>query len=231
MKKLVFFATTMLIVFILSGCSANEKIVIDKDKSSETINVSDDNVNFSKYETPITDTVYELFRPYKEELIYNDYKYDIFTKFEDSGITITKEYDDICKLINSSVILKKLYNSYSCNETNKYYEIKSNGNLLTNGSLDDQYILDSIDEFELSIESKFEVEDSNSDLVNGNVHTWKFSKNNPNKILNIKIKKDSIIKKHASLFTIIISIITFVIICLIIGIILYKKNRRNKIIY
>lgn len=230
MKNKKILVMTLIMLFVC-GCSAKQTIIIDKKNISENIVAKADNTEFFniKEDDPMTEIVYEKFRPYKEELIYNDYKYNIFSNISSTGIKINKKYDDICNLFETSHVLKKLYKKINCSSMFGYYTIKSEGPLLTGGTEDDSYILDAYENYELTIKTNYLVKNNNADKNYGNKYTWNFNKSNINKSLNININKNltNSGEKKLKIFGIILLIL--ILIFGITTIILRKKYREEKI--
>lgn len=233
MKKLRNIILLLIVVVLLCGCSVKEQITINNDGTVvEKIYVSEDNSILIEQEGSVTEIVEEIARPYKEEILYNDYKYTNFSNIDSSGVEITKKYNNICNFFNDSLALRKVYNTVNCIENDDYYEISSNGVKVINS--DNHY---DVDKIVIKLKSSSDIIDSNATNVKDKIYEWDLNNSSSTKPIYIKIKKDSGVEKivKSNTFSNVIKIIfAIIIICVLLSIIsfiLYKKNKKNRIEY
>lgn len=221
---------------ILSGCSSSENITIENTGvTNEEFKIFADNQYYYFQEDPISEYINSQVDPYRSELEQAGYSYDTYTTMDNSGIEIKKIYNNICSYFNNSHFIKRLYGSVICNETENYYEIRSNTSLLYNGNESENYLLDNFDNVRFSLETELYIDDQNADEVDKNVYTWTFKRANLDKSFRLKILKhnlsNNIVKPKNSSKTSYVVIGIIVLLVLFISYVLYMKHKRRQIDY
>ena len=179
---------------------------------------------------------------YNSIIKLKDYKYSIEEKNDISYVTFTKKSESICDSINYSLFAIYLYDRIECTENKNFIEIKSVGKQKVSVPSNEKKF--NVESLELKVQLPLPAEENNADLVNDNVYIWNYDKESlSNKSLYLKLdktklknNKDNIeekIKKdkiNNKIFTILCFVLPIIIIC-IIGTILFKKYKNNKIDY
>lgn len=229
-KKLLF----ILMIFVLTGCSATAKIIVSKDgKINENISIYNSKTNvpehYSSYDAFLKD-IYEF--NYVDEL--ENYSIKNVIDEQIVGMEFSKEDDDFCKNMEKSLFNVFFDESYECIEKDSYYELNAEGKYLICDN--DCYFDNGVDSvvFELVLPSK--AISSNAFSVNGNSYKWEFNKGDIAQI-NIKFKKyntknvDSLKDKRRSDNVAIFIIILLLLLALVVIKKLYDKYKKNRLKY
>lgn len=206
----------LLILTILTGCSATYEIHVTKDNTiNETIFVYEDNKIVDglseKKENEIFNKLLDFERGYEH------YKRETHTTEDFSGYKYTynfnyEEYDAMSQL-------RKCYETLTLNTTNEL-SITTSKKFICGTYYPEATSL------ELIITSDYYIKSSNADKIEGNKHIWNINKNNyTNKPISIKFDTNKIIEEEKEdVNTIKIIIIFIIFFTLIIFVI---KNRKK----
>lgn len=223
----------VLLMLLLTGCSANVDVNIHKDYSvTEKISILDNKENID-----VENSSYEQYASDFKEFVtqnYNLYGYKYYNAFSDNVIsgTATKNYNNICDYFKNSPSITNFFDDVSCVHKSGYYNIIASSNYF---KCDNNCVeKPDIDNISLSLTILPKVIESNASEENGNKYVWRFSNNTNNKF-NLKLKENVINKavKSTSNATIKMLLIIFLIVIAIFvfSYILYKKYKNNRIEY
>lgn len=215
--------TLLLILFLLTGCSANTNIYLYDDYILEDITVSD-SINEYTFDSTgdvnadIRDTInmFENNYTYYDTKEYSDnnniiknYKYEMTYDNWNDFSTLKKCYEDAKIYDSGDKIIVKTSNEYLCGE---FYNVK---NVL------------------LTINTDLNLINTNADIINNNQYMWEINESNYlNHPINLELKKNVITTKdnedeknmdkylNMIIFGIIIIILIFVLI-------IYDKIRKS----
>ena len=248
MKKIIF---VIIVILILSGCSANASITID-----ENNNVKEDIYVY------VPNSVIEMNQLTKDEFLDEELSYNTNSRLSsynqervydenESGIKFTKNSIDICNSLKSSAFID-FFNEFNCKEEEDFYEINAKSNFICYETNDSEYESEcnGLKSVNLSITLNQEVLSNNADSINQNTYIWNF--NGIKDELMLKIKNDNkskttsvsnVTTKDSDTTTpseqtnsfdkkiIILSFVLAGLIIVLIAIMLYQKHEKNKIEY
>ena len=166
MKKILIILSC---VFLLSGCSVEYNLEINRD-------VINENIMIGKFDASEVED-FEYLTPYA---IINDqfqefYKFD----YDDKILNLSYEYEE--QNIEMSEAFNQCYDMSNFNDDNFYYILTSNEFKCLS------YLDYSVDEVKINIKSDYKIVSSNADYVENNVHTWIVDRSNyENKPIEIK---------------------------------------------
>lgn len=235
MKKIILVIISLV---LLSGCSANVKITMDKEnKVSEVVSLTESNDIIEKNEMEkdeFLDSTYEFYyfdnlKAYKKEKKYNDL---------DTGFDFSKSTNGVCNAFNTSAFAS-FFDNLKCTEEKDYYEIKAQSEHM-NCSIESSDCFN-INDVTIEVNLPERAISSDADIIEDNKYIWKYSKGNE-AIFNLKVKKyktsDAIISKITSdketnntVKTMAILLGGFIVVIVIVVIILYGKYKNKKIDY
>lgn len=205
MKKIKIFSL-LLIVILLTGCSGNYDITINKDltvdeRAEITVDINGD-------ESDLIDIINEKFgiNNYKLEEISNN-----VTK-----ITYNKKYDSIEEYLTTSVIYNEVVDRKRYNNNRKTIYLETNTKELENNS---DYL--NIDNVKVSIVSPLKIVSHNADEVINNNYIWNVTNNNAKSI----IFEYSLTKSKVNVFSLVFSI--SLILLLILTVVFYEKFKKK----
>lgn len=218
MKKII---VVLISLLLLTGCTIDYNLVIDKDSIKETITGT---AYKEEYEVREEDSGLNLFYTYINDdinpLISGDGLYNKDINEIDNGINY--KYDFIYKNnYDKSKIINSCFENSNVKETDTYYSIELSGEF---------YCLYS-DKININVISNYVVLENNAKEVNGNKYSWVIDdSSNVNIFLNIskEIKYDEPSKtKFISTFQL-VGLIIFVVLT---GItyFLYRKKNSGKV--
>ena len=225
MKCKLRFIFILVLSFICTGCSVKYNLTIDKDFAKEeieaTLEKNEENEKIVDMYTKNDVTSY-----FDSDL--NKFMHYQITKIDDSNnLKLKAEYKyPLKKTQYSNAAEKCLYNK-SVNIDNKYITINTSEGF--NCIYYDE--IKEIDKLVVNITSKYVVEKSNADEVNGNMYTWNIDENNyTNKSIYMKInyKKKYKTKLEKNAVKIALWLLAFTIVGFV-GIILFKLRQNRKI--
>ena len=216
MKKIIIIL--ILSIFLLSGCSVQYNLEINKEGFKENISIGKfdaDNVEGFQYLTP-----YAIVNGVNQEFYKLDYSNQILNLSYDYGVY---NYD-------MSEALNQCYDMSNFSYDNNYYYILTSGEFKCLS-----YMGYTTDEVRINIKSDYNVVESNADLVENNVYTWIINKNNKgNKPIDIvfDINNSNNLKgnnKLSQFSTFFLVIGAFVIVGIIILFVYLHGKKKNKI--
>lgn len=243
MRKIKYVCIFIIIILLLSGCTANVEITIDKDnKVKESILITGIDYTKEELENEIQNINITGIKEYNYEVI-------------DGNIRFERTYESVCDYANDNILGYNLFSSIECNEKKKSYvvlaeplnqeaneKLNENNDMCEEGSdvCSSEGMQESIpSEFEYNIKVNLQNKAlfNNADEIEGNSYIWHF---NPyatsNKSLSLEIKKSvfiNLINSSSSKVTINM-ILVIIIIAIVVGIlsyILYNKYKKNKLDY
>lgn len=226
------------IILLLTGCTAEYNVTINKDlKVEENVVVLGDD-RFKITGSYTIDSIYNaLINNYSD--IYNIVKNNNINKYSDSGnlsASSEKSYNNLNDYVLSDYIKVLYSDGLSLKENGSVITIASD-NLMDNFwlFLDDMDSDPLITELKINIKLPFVVTDHNADDVDedSNTYTWVYNQNNASKQISIEFDKDRLFTEN----NILLIILKYGLFFLIIGVIVYfgykilinNGNKNNKI--
>lgn len=231
MKRNFKLIISILFVIILSGCSANVNISVDKNnKAHENIKISE---NKSMLVSGSADNYIDKEIDY-ENIDISSYEKNVFNDDDFFGINLTKESDSICNIINRNDI-SKYFKEISCDEKSNYYEI--NGVTTFTYCPSDAMYCSRLKNINITIELPEKAIYNNASSIDGKKYTWNFDRDTKEGNISLRLKKYNITTKannektsRDNKFSILI-IVGLALVVIFIGISLYEKYKKNKLEY
>ena len=217
MKKVLMLISLLL----LTGCTVNYELVIDKDKIDEHITGT---VTKEESITDINETdigMYDYLTHYEQYALYN--KNDAFynKQLEDKGdyYNYDASYTYMGNFKDSNII-NSCFENHLINETDDFYDIH------LSGSFSCLYV----DKINVNIKSNMAVINNNADKVDNNIYSWVIDEsNNVDILLTVSKNIESFTpNKEKSIFTP-YRIITFILLIVLIIISLFIYKRKNSV--
>ncbi len=218
MRKLILLFVS---VFVLTGCSVQYDLEIDKDTISEDMKVSILNT-----ETDRNTFLNQVNIPMKVYSDKNEY-YDVKNDDNDGNFNVVYSYKHDFSNYENSTFLNKCYQSHVIKNSNDYISISTDEKFNCIILEDDLFA----SPVTINITTKLKVISNNADKVSGDTYTWIIDESNYlNKPINIEMKipsdKTALVSQTKNTF---IMILAFAIPILLIVLLVYIKNkRRNK---
>lgn len=214
-KKIYIF----ILIILLTGCSGNYDVNINKDLGvEENLNLSIEN-NISNYEKTL-----KIF----DENKINKKDYSIKRKSDEIEINYNKKYDSIDEYILNSKIYKQMIDSIDYNKTNKYVDIYID-QYIKNKTENDEFItgnINDIDFLQINIKTPYNVIFTNAETSNENVYSWTIDKNTTRKKILLQFSNK---EKGISISQIIILSVLCITILIFLFNIVRKYKNANKI--
>lgn len=234
MKRNFKLIISILLVIILSGCSANINIKLDKNnKASENIKVSESN---SMLAGDSADNYVNEEIDY-ENIDVSSYEKNVFNDGDSFGIDLSKESDSICDIVNRNDI-SKYFKEISCESKSDYYEI--NGVTTLTYCPSDAMYCSRLKNINITIELPEKAIYSNASSVDEKKYTWNFDRDTKEGKISLRIKKyntttkvsgESDKKNNMNNRLSILILVGIALVIVFIGISLYEKYKKNKIEY
>ena len=170
MKKNIFL---LLILFLLTGCSCRYDITINKDLTidEEIIIYGTNRLYSAYYKTNKVDVLKENLENYLEELKENNYEYKLIEEGE-PHIIITKKYQDIENYLNNSLFFNDYFDEISYNKDGNIVSIETMGFNPNEEDNPDRFY---VEKLEVNIKNAYEINDSNSLIIDDNTNTYKYN--------------------------------------------------------
>ena len=170
MKKNIFL---LLILFLLTGCSCRYDITINKDLTidEEIIIYGTNRLYSAYYKTNKVDVLKENLENYLEELKENNYEYKLIEEGE-PHIVITKKYQDIENYLNNSLFFNDYFDEISYNKDGNIVSIETMGFNPNEEDNPDRFY---VEKLEVNIKNAYEINDSNSLIIDDNTNTYKYN--------------------------------------------------------
>ncbi len=213
MKKILLLITFL---FILTGCTINYELKINKDDINEMITgtVTKEESDIDPEETSLN-LFYTLVNFEQSALFNADSFYDKKITEKDNYLEYNANYTYINNFKDSNII-NTCFEKHEINETDDFYDIHLSGNF---------YCLFS-KKININITSNMAVLENNADSVNKNTYSWVIDDSKDVDILLTASKNiEAFNAKEESVFSV-YKIITFIllIILIIASLIIYKKR-------
>ena len=172
MKYIKRIVLILFLVIMISGCSVDYSLKINKDLSINEKITASENTDRMKSRTnlDVNQSVRYLYNIYKREDM-NDDSYSIISKDSNTAVTVNNSYKSIKEYsdkFDNDIFKQK--NNY---KDKKNVVIELDQTDLIDSKSTNRYVYDKIN---ITIEVPFEVKESNADSVKGNRYTWYVSK-------------------------------------------------------
>lgn len=216
MKKNKILITLFVSLFILSGCDVTYDLKID-----EKMNVTEQVVGLE--ESEYNDLAHDFLLD-RISLVYVDryssynnvYEFDYVMDGTKMGNTMKREYSTLAQYSSKSAVLNDLIKNYSITESDNIVSINIsvNDNIYSPDDLAHIIIPDNIN---INIDLPFLVTNSNADIKNGNIHTWKITKDKRETNIILSFDKNKL-RNHIYILNIGISYVILLVTGIVIAI-------------
>lgn len=236
MKKIIIFIIALL---ILSGCTIKSNISVNYDGSvKEEVYLLSSNESLENDYKKIVDN---KITSYKSILDVRKYKYTYEKGKELSGAKVYKSYDNICSYFSNSAFNQYVYKYIKCEETDEYFEISNASDYIPYCPECGNW--PALDDIEYKVVLPTPATEQNADKIDGSTYIWKYDKNTKDKNFYLKISKNdlkkyekeykaNLVKQKTVRKIVLVSVLIGVLILLgITGLMLYRKNQKNKLDY
>lgn len=208
----------LLLIIILTGCSGNYNLTINKDMSiDEELYLTIDNKE-GLYQKTVN--------IFHENNIPRD-NYNVSIKSDEIEITYKEKFSSIEQYLLESKVYHQMFDNIEYNKSGSYIDLYVNEiiNLKNDYTVENGSNLLDFEVIQLNINNPFEVNFSNADIVNENTYTWTITKNDINKKLQMQFKPQLDIFPYREVIVTIVIVICLSII--IIGIVRnFKKSNK-----
>lgn len=223
MKKNIFL---LLILFLLTGCSCRYDITINKDLTidEEIIIYGTNRLYNAYYKTNKVDVLKENLENYLEELNENNYEYKLIEEGE-PHIIITKKYQDIENYLNNSLFFNDYFDEISYNKEGNIVSIETMGFNPNEEDNPDRFY---VEKLEVNIKNAYEINDSNSLIIDDNTNTYKYNLLEDSNDFKIFLSYD-LSKRFNPHKKNLIYIVIAVLIIIITWVAMFFVNRKKKI--
>ncbi len=221
-------------ILILSGCTAEYNINIDKDLIiDETIVLGDSTYNIKKQNLNVDSFIDSILYEFDTDPNYSMYVYEKDIKESFVNVKAKTIYLDFLGYNRNNNVKENLFsklNIYEDNGTYTFeYKIKPKDQIKIFNESESLY--DSlIDEVTVNITLPFQVEKHNADsyIAHTGTYTWNYSKNSKLKDINIKFNtnKMSLGSDAPGIYFMVVLVAMF---CLVFGYTVYKYKSNNKV--
>lgn len=206
MKKIKIFLLTIMII-LLSGCSGNYNITINKDLTvDENVELI---VNTNGKDNVLKKTLVEE--------IGNDYKLQEISNNK-TKITFNKKYGSIEDYLSSSVLYNEVFYNKEYDNDLKTITLGTNAKIWNKGMTNNF----NIEDIKVSVTSPLKMLSSNADEIDGNKYIWNLNDSSTSKDIFLQY---SLLKNKINYKSLILLI--FLIIALITSIIYYDKYKKK----
>lgn len=210
MKKRLKYLIFLVLVLILTGCSGNYNININEDLSvNEELNLT--LVDGSKLYS-------QTVKIFEDAKIPKD-NYDVSISNGDVEIIYKEKYSSIEEYILNSKVYHQLFDEIQYNTSSKYIDLYVDGAIKQQNNYTEinGTNLTDFDVIQVNITNPFEVQYTNSEIVNENTYTWTIKKEDTSKKFQMQFKpslnifpyREVIVGSVIVLVIVIIFIITF----------------------
>ncbi len=205
-------------ILLLTGCSGNYNLTINKDMSvNEELELSFDN-NKDLYNKTL-----KIF----ENNNVDKNKYDVNISNGKVAIKYNEKFNSIEDYILNSKVYKQLFNEIQYNKTKSYIDLyvsdelklKNNYNLISGSNLQD------LDMIQVNITNPYKMIYTNAEIENNNTYTWTIKKNDQNKEIQMQFKH--LLNEFPYRLVIVLSVIALVVIISGINILLKTRKRQS----
>lgn len=168
-------------IVLLTGCSGNYNLKINKDLSvEENLYLTIDNTS---------DAYKNTLKIFDDNKINKD-NYNVSVSGNNVVIEYNEKFKTIDQYLLNSKIYHQLFDNISYNKSEKYIDLYTNQNLKLKGS---SYIgnTSDLDVLQINVEVPFKMVSDNSDISNDNIYTWTIDKNTESKKIAMHFTADS----------------------------------------
>lgn len=226
MKRLKLFSSVLLVI-LLSGCTATYNLNIDKDGVNEEIVFSETKEELSTYTTSIYSFLDEELQNIKEEGKYNSYTMSVDVDSDYGSGIGNRKYSNFENYKNSSIILTEMFDNVSIEKNDNITTIIMSPKRDFEYFEDDSQYTSLLDQVKINITTPYEVTNSNADSSNEDTYTWTIKKKEALKEVRISYNTDINIISEIPITTwIIVGIVVSIIIISLYIYIRYKMNSR-----
>jgi hypothetical protein len=224
MKGKLFFLVCS--IFLLSGCTLNYKISIDKnDIVNENISLTETIKMLGTYTLNVEQYVQDSLDIFKEDEKY--FSYSLYTDNDANnyyGIA-NRKYLDLENFKNNSIIVSEMFNEVTVDKNNGVITFEMNPKDSFEYFKEDTQNIALIDEVNIKIYVPYEVVSSNKDKVEDNVYIWNIKKGE--NLQKVYIKFDTNKKLRTPIPKNVLIISGMVIFSLGLVLSIYIKYKRN----
>ena len=218
MRRLYKVLILIIIIITLTGCSGNYNLVINKDLSiTEELELDIQN----------QEGLYEKTLKIFESQNIDSKKYDVKKTDENIKVEYKDKFDSIEDYLLNSKVYHQIFEDIEYNKKSSYIDLYVNKDLklknkynIINGSN-----LQDLDVIQINITNPFKVTISNADIENNKVYTWKITKDDTNKKIQMQFKPS--LDEFPYQTIIVTSVVLIVSIILIIRVLKRMKNRQR----
>jgi hypothetical protein len=226
MKGKLFFLVCS--IFLLSGCTLNYKISIDKN------NVVDENIFLTEkvkvletYTLNVEQYVQDSLDIFKEDENYYSYSLSVDNDANNYYGIANRKYLDLENFKNNSIIVSKMFNEVIVNNSNGITTFEMNPKDNFEYFNEDTQNAALIDEVNIKIYVPYEVVSSNKDKVEDNVYIWNIKKGENLQKVYIEFDTNKKLRTPIPKNVLIISCMAIFALGLVLSIyIKYKRNGR-----
>ena len=223
MKKNIFL---LLILFLLTGCSCNYNVSINKDLTiDEEITIYGTNRLYKAYyKTNKVDVLRENLENYLEEIKENNYEYSLHEE-DNPYVVIKKKYQNMEEYLNNSKFFNDYFDEISYNKEGNIVKIETVGfNPNEEDNLDRFYVENAI----ININVAYEVDNTNTEDIDERTNTFRYHLKEEDKDFKILINYD-LSKKFNPHKKNQIYILIAILIIIITWVILFFVDRKKKL--
>lgn len=220
----------LFIVFLLSGCTVDYQLTIDKNgKVSEDARAMEDQEFFKEYnKSSIGRVVGFLIEPYSEELNKNNYTTNTIINKSTGGANLSKEYSSVEEYSKNTKLVGQFSDNVIYKEDGSKVTLSVKGKLSDQEQNQDKFPIDSAT---IIIELPFEVTDNNADKIVGRKYIWNLE-SGKEKEIKLVYNKNKIAKDNGD--NIVIFVVIGAIVLIVIGVVAVfnfkaKREEMNKI--
>lgn len=223
MKKNIFL---ILILFLITGCSCNYNISLNKDLTvdEEIIIYGTNRLYNAYYKTNKVDVLKENLENYVEELEVNNYEYSLV---EDVNpyIIIKRKYQNMEEYLNNSKFFNDYFDEISYNKSGNIVKIETIGfNPNEEDNPDRFYVENAL----INVKLSYEVSNANTSIVDDKTNTFQYNLLENDSDFKLLINYD-ISKKFNPHKKNMIYIVGAILVIVITWLILFLVNRKKKI--
>jgi hypothetical protein len=226
MKGKVFFLICS--IFLLSGCTLNYEINIDKNNVvNENISIVETKNKLSTYTLDAEQYVQDSLDIFKEDEKY--FSYSLSTKNDNDNYygVANRKYLDLENFKNNSIIISEMFSEVIVSNNNGIitFEMNPKDNFEYFNEDSQNYAL--IDEVNIKVYVPYETISNNADKIEDNVYIWNIKKDENLQNIHIKYDTNKKLRTPIPRNVLIISCMGLFVVGLIISIyIKYKRNGR-----
>lgn len=215
MKNKIKILILVLSVILLTGCSGNYNLKINKDLSvEENLYLTIDNTS---------DAYKNTLKIFDDNKINKD-NYNVSVSGNNVVIEYNEKFKTIDQYLLNSKIYHQLFDNISYNKTEKYIDLYTSQNLKLKGN---SYIgnTSDLDVLQINVQMPFKMISDNSDISNDDIYTWTIDKNTENKKIAMHFTADPQNFPYAQVIVISLVVIALMVFAIMI-IRMYKEKQQ-----